>query len=95
MARQSITTQGSTAIGPSLLGIAFVGFAADLQDKAAVAICRMVCAMASELLQTLPSLLLATLRALDSLALDHSPVFVCAQFLISAAALLHSLVGLV
>jgi hypothetical protein len=95
MARQSITTQGYAAIAPAILRIAFVGLAVDVQEKIGAAICHVICAAVGELVQALPGILLAAGQALESCALDHTPLFRCVELLMPAGALLHFLVGLV
>lgn len=95
MARQSVTTYGHTASGPAVLGLAIVGVAAGVQEKAATVLCHLVCAVGGELLQALPGILLSALQAMECFALDHSPVFGCVQLLMWAGPLLHFLVGVV
>jgi hypothetical protein len=95
MARRQITVmgQGRVAISPALVGIAVLGLASGLAQKAADTLCYLMCALTGMALEALPGIVLSLARGLESFALEHGWLFYCLHLVASGVPLLHWLAG--
>lgn len=95
MARRQITAmgRGRVAISPALVGIAVLGLASGLAQKAADTMCYVMCALTGMALQALPGMVFALGHGLESFALEHGRLFECLRLLASAIPLLRWLAG--
>jgi hypothetical protein len=93
MAAHFTPTYRPRPAGPGLSGLFLVLLFGGLLREAAIPLSGLPCALAAELLRTLPSLLLAALHAHQAHAPDFAPHFACFQTLASYAPVLHGIFG--
>lgn len=95
MARRQITAlgQGRVASSRALVGIAVLGLASGLAQKAADTMCYVMCALTGMALQALPGMVLALGHGLESFSLEHGRLFECLRLLASVIPLLRWLAG--
>lgn len=79
--------------GPALFGLTLLILVGDALDEAALQLSHLFCALASELLNALPSIILTIWQILEADTPDHERLFVCFQMLVSSWPLLHYVVG--
>jgi hypothetical protein len=91
-----MATQHTTkSTGPALFGLTLLILLGDALDEAAVQLSHLFCALASELLDALPSIILTVCHALEAYTPDYERLFVCFQMFVSSKPLLHYIVGAV
>lgn len=89
MATQNTIFLSSRSISPALSGFAILSLCANALDAAVAQFSHLSCALAGELFEVLPSIMLAALQAFETCALDHAQFLAICHMLVCAWPLLH------
>jgi len=93
MAAQFTPTYNPKPTGPNPSGLLLVLLFGGLLRQATLPLCGLLCSLASQLIGTLPSLILAVVHAHQAGTLDYPQIFTCFEVLTSYAPLLHCIFG--
>lgn len=93
MATQNTLSRFPKAATPELFSFA-LPFLSGALEQASVHFDGLLCALASELLKYLPSMLMEAGQRLGAYALDHVQLFTCVESLVSLCSFLRLLTGL-
>lgn len=93
MATQNTLFRTSKATTPALLGFALPFLHAGPVEQASLHFDDLLCAVASEVLKYVPSIILTVGQAAGSYALDHVQFFQCLETLVTFGGVLRLLTG--